>query len=464
MDSSTNSGDTALEQSLFEKRQKVYPRQVHGTFAALRVSAVLILLGIFYIMPWVQWDGHQAVLFDLPARKFHIFWLTLWPQDFLMLALLMVMAAVSLFFFTALAGRLWCGYACPQTVWTEVFLWMERVIEGDRMRRMKLDKAPWSLSKLRIKTTKQIAWITFSAFTGFTFVAYFAPAVELVSRTASFSLGPWETFWMVFYGFATYGNAGFMREQVCKYMCPYARFQSAMFDHDTLVVSYDEARGDPRGSRRTGVDPKDVGLGDCINCSLCVQVCPTGIDIRDGLQYECIACSSCIDVCDSVMDRMGYASGLIRYTTQHAKEGKPTRVVRPRTLIYLGLLAVVGFALLYLLVTREPLAIDIVRDRNQLYRERGGLIENVYTIKVLNLRDEAREFRLSAEGLEGLLLEGQVDQIKVAGGDVAEVPVALRVREAAITQRSSPITFELTDLASDGHSVTEPAKFLGPTP
>ena len=464
MDHSTPHDDSALEQSLFEVRQKVYPRQVHGTFAALRVTAVIALLGIFYLTPWIQWDGHQAVLFDLPARKFHIFWLTLWPQDFLMLALLMIMMALSLFFFTALAGRVWCGYACPQTVWTEVFLWMERVIESDRMQRMKLDEAPWSARKIRIKATKQMAWVSFSIFTGFTFVAYFAPAADLVARTLSMSLGGWEAFWMFFYGFATYGNAGFMREQVCKYMCPYARFQSAMFDQDTLIVSYDAERGDPRGSRRSSADPAELGLGDCINCSLCVQVCPTGIDIRDGLQYECITCSSCIDVCNTVMDRMNYAPGLIRYTTQHAKEGKTTRIVRPRTLIYLTLLAVVGSSLLFLLATREPMALDIVRDRNQLYRERAGLIENVYTVKVLNLLEEPREFSLGVSGLDGLVIDGAVERFEVAAGDVVEVPVVLKARESVLEQRSSLITFELRELTADGHSVTEPAKFLGPTP
>jgi len=268
-----------VEQALYERHQKVYPRQVHGTFAALRIGAVAVLLGLFYGLPWVSWDGRQSVLFDLPARKFHVFGLTFWPQDFLLLTLLLMLAALSLFFFTALAGRLWCGYACPQTVWTEVFLWMERLVEGDRQQRMKLDKAPWSARKLRVKATKQALWLGFAALTGFTFVSFFTPARELVDKTMTLSLGPWESFWMAFYGFATYGNAGFLREQVCKYMCPYARFQSAMFDQDTLIVAYDERRGEPRGSRKSSVSPASVGLGDCINCTLCVQVCPTGIDI-----------------------------------------------------------------------------------------------------------------------------------------------------------------------------------------
>ncbi len=464
MDDRSAAAPTTVEQSLYEKREKIYPREVHGTFAMLRVTAVLGLLGLFYVMPWVQWDGHQAVLFDLPARKFYIFWLTLWPQDFLLLTLLMMMGALSLFFFTALAGRLWCGYACPQTVWTEVFLWMERHIEGNRQQRMKLDRAPWSLRKLRIKATKQLAWVSFALFTGFTFVAYFTPATTLVDKTLSLSLGPWETFWMLFYGFATYGNAGYMREQVCKYMCPYARFQSAMFDRDTLVVSYDSERGEPRGSRRSGVEPASLGLGDCINCTLCVQVCPTGIDIRNGLQYECIGCSSCIDVCDDVMDKMGYAPGLIRYTTQNAMDGQPTRIVRPRTLIYGALLVIVGAIFLYLLTSRTPLGLDIIRDRNQLYRERGGLIENVYMLKVLNLADVERTFTLAAEGIPGLQLDGPEGTFVVAGGDVREVPVVLRARESDLGSRSSEVRFTVAASDAPEISVTEQAKFLGPQP
>ncbi len=451
-----------VEQSLYEKRQKIYPREVHGTFAALRVTAVSVLLGLFYGVCWLRWDGHQAVLFDLPARKFYVFGLTFWPQDFLLLTLLMLLAALSLFFFTALAGRLWCGYACPQTVWTEVFLWMERKIEGNRQQQMKLDKAPWSARKLRIKATKQFAWIAFSLWTGFTFVAYFTPATDLLAKTAALSLGPWETFWMLFYGFATYGNAGFMREQVCKYMCPYARFQSAMFDKDTLIVSYDEARGEPRGSRRQGVDPREAGLGDCINCTMCVQVCPTGIDIRDGLQYECIGCSACIDACDDVMERMNYPKGLIRYTTEHALEGKPTRIVRARTIIYSVLLLGVASLFFYLLGSRAPLGLDIMRDRNQLYRERGGLIENVYMLKVLNLRDAERAFEITAAGIEGMLIDGPGEPVRVAGGDVAEVPVVLRASEAELPERSTPVTFTLRAADDPTVSVTEGAKFLGP--
>nr|WP_241546824.1 cytochrome c oxidase accessory protein CcoG [Thiohalobacter thiocyanaticus] len=351
--------DREVENALYQKRKKIYPREVHGLFAPRCVLGVFVLLGLYYVIPWVSYEGHQAVLFDLPARKFHIFGLVFWPQDFFYLAMLLVIAALSLFFFTALAGRLWCGYACPQTVWTEAFLWMERKIEGDRPRQMKLDKAPMSLRKFRIKATKHAVWLAFAGWTGFTFVGFFTPIRELGVSLANLSLGPWETFWIIFYSFATYGNAGWLREQVCIYMCPYARFQSAMFDKDTLIISYDEARGEPRGSRKRSDDRAEKGLGDCIDCTLCVQVCPTGIDIRNGLQYQCIGCAACIDACNDVMDKMDYPRGLIRYTTQNRLEGKPVHVLRPRTLVYgLILLALLG-GLVYAIATRVPVDLNI---------------------------------------------------------------------------------------------------------
>ena len=452
----------SVELSLYEKREKVYPRQVHGTFALLRVSAVLGLLGLYYALPWVEWSGRQALLLDLPARKFYIFGLTLWPQDFPLLTLLLIIAAMSLFFFTALAGRLWCGYACPQTVWTEVFLWIERTIEGNRMQQMRLDRSPFNFRKLRIKAAKHAAWILFSLWTGFTFVAYFTPARELAAKTLTLQLGPWESFWLLFYSFATYGNAGWMREQVCKYMCPYARFQSAMFDADTLIISYDEKRGEPRGARRREVNPAQHGLGDCINCTLCVQVCPTGIDIRDGLQYECIGCSACIDVCDDVMDKMGYEKGLIRYTTPNALEGKKTRVIRPRIMIYGAILLVLLVMLLGTLANRTPLALDVIRDRNQLYREtREGLIENVYTLKIMNMDNKSRHYSLDVTGISGISLDTDQTPLHAATGEVLSVPVRVRADEMNLGARSSEIEFILA--TEDGVlSVTETARFLGP--
>lgn len=457
-----SAGDVSA--ALFEKSTKIYPREVHGVFAWLRSSAVVVLLGLFYLMCWVPWDGRQAVLFDLPARKFYIFGWTLWPQDFIYLTFMLMLAAFALFFFTAIAGRLWCGYACPQTVWTELFLAIERRIEGNRSRQMKLDQAPMSATKFRIKATKHAIWIALSLYTGFTFVAYFVPAGELAHSLVRFEAGPWATFWTLFYGFATYGNAGFMREQVCKYMCPYARFQSAMFDRDTLIISYDEERGEPRGSRKAGTDHRAEGLGDCINCTMCVQVCPTGIDIRDGLQYECIGCSACIDVCNDVMGKMNYPKGLIRYTTQNAVDGKATHVLRPRVIIYGVILMTLTGLFVYSLLQRTPLGLDVIRDRNQLYRETAGKIENVYTLKIINMDNHAHTYALSVQGIPNVEFILDTPRIEVDAGAVKNVPVRLRADEADLTGRSTPIEFLIEASDKPGLRVGEDAKFLGPLP
>ncbi len=454
----------SVERALLEKSEKIYPREVHGVFASLRLVTALGLLGIFYLVPWLNWNGHQALLFDLPARKFHIFGLTLWPQDFLYLAFLLMLAAYALFFFTALAGRLWCGYACPQTVWTESFLWIERLIEGSRNQQIRRDKGPWTAEKIRVKVTKHALWIAFAVFTGFTFVGYFTPIRDLLSGLIRFELSGWEWFWMLFYGFATYGNAGWMREQVCKYMCPYARFQSAMFDHDTLVISYDQTRGEPRGSRRASSDHRAQGLGDCINCTMCVQVCPTGIDIRNGLQYECIGCSACIDVCNDVMSKMGYAPSLIRYTTQRAMEGGETKVLRPRILIYAFIMACLGGLFLFLLANRTPVGLDVIRDRNQLYRESRGLIENVYTLKVINQTDKAQRYSLSVKGLADVEVVIDREQLLAEGGTVLTIPVVLRTPEDVLTKRVSDVLFSITADDDAMLRTTAAAKFIGPLP
>jgi cytochrome c oxidase accessory protein FixG len=417
--------------SLYRKEPKIYPRQVKGRFARLRVLAVWVLLGLYYLLPWLTVSGRQAVLFDLPARKFYIFGLTFWPQDFVYLALLLITAGLSLFFFTALAGRLWCGFACPQTVWTETFVWIERWIEGDRQKRMKLDAAPWNAEKILRKSAKQALWILFAAWTGFTFVGFFSPIRELGHNMLNLSLGPWETFWTIFYSFATYGNAGFLREQVCKYMCPYARFQSAMFDKDTLIISYDAARGEPRGGRRKNVDKEEAGLGDCINCTLCVQVCPTGIDIRDGLQYECIACAACIDVCDQVMDKMNYPRGLVRYTTEHALKHKTGHVIRPRIIVYGLLLLVIISGTLYGMTHRVPLRADLIRDRNALYRELPGeVVENVYTLKITNMDNAPHRYDMAVLNNDAVQID-LARPIELAPEEVAGISVRLRLPKSA---------------------------------
>jgi cytochrome c oxidase accessory protein FixG len=416
-----------VDNGLYAAHQKVYPREVQGRFNRLRVIAVIALLGLFYALPWVTWNGHQAVLFDLPARKFYIFGLTFFPQDFFLLTWLLIIAALSLFFFTAIAGRLWCGFACPQTVWTEMFVWLERWTEGTRQQRMKLDNAPWSVNKITRKTAKQVLWISLALYTGYTFVGYFTAIHTLTGELFTSTLGGWELFWILFYGFATYGNAGYMREQVCKYMCPYARFQGAMFDRHTMIITYDAKRGDPRGSRARNVDPRAKGLGDCTDCTLCVQVCPTGIDIRNGLQLECIACAACIDACDTVMDKLQYPRGLIRYSTEAAMEGKPSRVLRPRTLIYGGALLtlIVGFG--FAVANRTLVEMDVLRDRNALYREiDGAQIENVYTVRLINKDTRAHVMLLSLRDFPQGTVDGDRDGYEVGAGQV--LSAALRIR------------------------------------
>ena len=421
------------EQAIYEVRQKIYPRAVHGWFAGWRVFFVILTQVIFYGLPWLEWNGRQAVLFDLASRKFYIFGLVFWPQDFIYLAVLLIISAMSLFLFTAVAGRLWCGYACPQTVYTEIFQWIERKIEGDQLARIRLDAMPFSLQKIAVKSAKHALWIALALWTGFTFVGYFTPIKTLAAEVRSLGLGPWETFWVLFYGAATYGNAGWMREQVCKYMCPYARFQSAMFDRDTLTITYDMKRGEPRGPRSKKVDRHAAGLGDCVDCHICVQVCPVGIDIRQGLQYECIGCGACIDGCNQVMDKMGYPKGLIRYTTENAlARGYDTkamwkRVLRPRTLVYTAMLLAIVGAAAGSLAMRNPLKVDVIRDRGSLAREAApGVIENVYRLQLMNTDEKSRDLAIRAEGLPGLKVVGVEQPIALGAG--ATKLVALRLQ------------------------------------
>ncbi len=432
----------ASPESLYAKQERIHAREVDGTYNRIRKTTVWCLLGIYYFLPWFQWSGRQAVLFDLPARKFHIFFLTLWPQDFFFLTWLLIMAAFLLFLSTSVAGRVWCGYACPQTVWTEAYVWLERITEGKYSRRIKLDHAPWSTEKVLRKGAKRFLWIAFSAWTGFTFVGYFTPITDLGARLISFQLGGWETFWVIFYGFATYGNAGHMREQVCKYMCPYARFQSAMFDRNTLIVSYDKKRGEPRGSRRRKTKSADAGLGDCVDCNICVQVCPTGIDIRKGLQYECITCASCIDACNGVMDKVGYDRGLIRYTTQNALDGAPVKILRGRVIGYTTVLASLFVAFLIALSLRSPLSLDVIRDRNTLYRETAdGQIETVYTLKLLNKSEQPHDIVLSVDGLPDVSLETDPAHVRLESGEISSVIARVRIPNNATSPGGHDLTF-----------------------
>ena len=450
-----------IDSRLYAAHEKVYPRETQGRFNRLRVVAVVALLGLFYLLPWINWDSHQAVLFDLPARKFYIFGLTFFPQDFFLLTWLLIIAALSLFFFTAVAGRLWCGYACPQTVWTEIFVWMERWTEGNRQQRMKLDKAPWNANRIARKSTKQLLWITFSLYTGYTFVGYFTAIHTLTTEVFTAALAGWEVFWILFYGFATYGNAGYMREQVCKYMCPYARFQGAMFDRHTMIITYDAQRGEPRGSRSRTDDPRAKGLGDCTDCTLCVQVCPTGIDIRKGLQLECIACAACIDACDNVMDKMHYPRGLIRYSTQAALEGKSAKVLRPRTMVYGGVLLALMIGFGFAVANRTLVELDVLRDRNALYREvAGAQIENVYTVRFINKDTRAHLMRLSLADFPQATLDGDRDGYEVGAGEVFSAAVRIRV-PAGSSSGGRDVNIIATSADGNVQSSAE-ARFIAP--
>lgn len=503
--------------SYYVSERKVYSREVSGRFNRLRVAAVLWLLGMFYLFPWLRWNGRQAVLLDLPARKFHIFGLMFLPQDFLFLSMLLIIAALALFFFTTLAGRLFCGYACPQTVWTEVSIWIERWCEGDRNKQMKLDAGPWNREKILRKGARHLLWALFSLLTGFTFVGFFSPIVDLAQRTP-WAWGSWETFWILFYGFATWGNAGFLRQQVCKYMCPYARFQSAMFDRNTLIIAYDPMRGEPRGSRKRGLQsvlararglldkvtaydyvfrasrhpsaadnrahaggtivlagtagamaeplPKFTAdlLGDCIDCTICVQVCPTGIDIRNGLQYECIACGACIDACDDVMKKIGYPTGLIRYTTQNHIDSKPARVLRPRIVVYGGLLLALVGGWMYGVTHRSVLIAEVLRDRNAMYSQgSGGSIENSYTLKLVNKDQQAHRFVIdvSATDIPGISLRDGPKTVQALSGEVVSVPMT--VSASAEVSGRHDMQFQVRGVDVDA-TTTVNSSFFGPLP
>ena len=470
---------------LYQAAQKIYPRSVSGRFARWRWAMVVLTQLVFYGLPWLAWNDRQAVLFDLGSRKFYLFGVVLWPQDFIYLTGLLVMCALALFLFTAVAGRLWCGYACPQTVYTEIFLWIERRIEGDRNARMKLDQGPWNVQKLLRKGSKHLAWGAVGLLTGFTFVGYFEPIRELPVEIISLTVSGWTLFWMLFYSVATWGNAGFMREQVCKYMCPYARFQSAMFDHDTLTVTYDQRRGEPRGSRPRSADPAQLNLGSCVDCTLCVQVCPTGIDIRQGLQYECIGCAACVDVCDDVMDRMNYPRGLIRYTTERAVSGTANgtsteasrqastkvpgntevwnHLLRPRTLIYATILLSVFSLWVAALTVRNPLRVDVIRDRTALARfVEDNWVENVYRLQLMNSDEHPHRYRVSVAGVPGIRVASAA-QIQVDAASNRSVALRIQVPESTQHGHSIPIEIQIMSDDPSRQPVLEKSVFLIPS-
>ncbi|MFM8466071.1 MAG: cytochrome c oxidase accessory protein CcoG [Oxalobacteraceae bacterium] len=453
---------------MYKAREEIYPREIQGRYASLRWFFVWATQLLFYGLPWLSWNGRQAVLFDLGARKFYIFGIVLWPQDFIYLAALLIISAYSLFLFTAIFGRVWCGFACPQTVYTEIFMWIERKIEGSRSTRMRIDRQPMSAEKFARKSAKHAVWGAVALWTGFTFVGYFTPVHTLAGEVASLTLGPWEWFWVLFYSFATYGNAGWMREQVCKYMCPYARFQSAMFDKDSLIITYDTDRGEPRGARSKHDPDAAKNLGDCIDCSMCVQVCPTGIDIRKGLQYECIGCAACIDACNTVMDKIAAPRGLIRYWTDHAQTYRWSsaqilrHMVRPRVLIYSAALLVIVSVFFGTLLTRTPVKMDVIRDRGSMGREvDNGQIENVYRLQIMNTDESRHRYRIGVEGIEGIALQGR-SEVTLGSTESRSVPVDVRVPEGKGSKGSNKIWFTLIDTDNPEVSLREKAVFFVP--
>jgi cytochrome c oxidase accessory protein FixG len=462
------------EIDLYQKREKIYTRKIEGFFQRIRLYTGWPLLIGYFLLPFIEWQGRPIVLFDLPARKFHILGLTFWPQDFAMLAWLLAIAAFALFLFTALFGRIWCGYTCPQTVWTSIFMWIEQRVEGSRNQRIKLDSQPWNLAKASKKLLKHAMWMAVAFFTGLIFIGYFTPINDLIYDFLTFSVAWTPLFWVLFFTAATYLNAGWLREQVCMYMCPYARFQSAMFDRNTLIVSYDAKRGETRGSRKHVADYKSEGLGDCINCQLCVQVCPTGIDIRDGLQYQCIGCALCIDACDSVMEKMHYPKGLIRYTTENQLLGISNKkfshqLLRPRVLGYATAILVMVSLLSYRLITRTPFDLDVIRDRNQLYIQKDdGRVENNYMLNVINMDNNRHQFVLSIENdqADKNLISPEIvgdKSFSLESGEVKKVPVRLSLSADLRHQPSQNIYFVARAQDDSQLHARHESRFIMPT-
>lgn len=450
------------EIDLYQHREKIYTRKIEGFYQRLRVYTGWPLLLGYFLIPWMSWDGRQAVLFDLPERKFHILGLTFWPQDFHLLAFLLIIAAFGLFAVTVVAGRVWCGYTCPQTVWTSIFMWLEQRTEGSRNQRIKLDAAPRSFAKYFRKLSKHGSWLFVSFATGMTFVGYFYPIKDLLYELLTFASGQWQVAWTIFFTLATYINAGWLREQVCMYMCPYARFQSVMFDHDTLIVSYDSKRGEPRGSRKRSADHKSLELGECVDCELCVQVCPTGIDIRDGLQYQCIGCALCIDACNSIMDKMEYPRGLIRYSSERELEGEATHWLRPRVLGYGIALAVMIGLFSYTLIDRVPLELSVTRDRTELFTiAENGNIENIYTLHLANMDKAQRRYEIGIAGIPDAQIVGERVHT-LMGAEVRSLTLRVSVKPSLLKKPSTELNFTAKDLDESDVEVISESRFMAP--
>ncbi|WP_163936427.1 cytochrome c oxidase accessory protein CcoG [Paraferrimonas sp. SM1919] len=441
-------------------RNHIYVRAVKGFWSTLRKRMGWVAMLAFLMLPWLSWNDRQAVWFDLINQKFHIFGIIIWPQDLTLLAALLMVAAFALFFVTTYLGRVWCGYTCPQTVWTFIFIWFEEKIEGARNKRIALDKQQWNFNKVWRKGLKHFAWLTVALGTSLTFISFFVPATELYIDFFTGESAGLTYFWVIFFTFATYGNAGWMREIMCTHMCPYARFQSAMFDENTFIVGYDATRGEKRGPRSRKVDPKEKGLGDCIDCDLCVQVCPTGIDIRNGMQYECINCGNCIDACNNTMERMGYQQNLISYTTENKLAGKHQHTVRPKLVGYGVVLAIFTGLFTYALINIDPVRIDIIRDRNALYRmTHDGLVENTYTIKVLNKTEATQTYQISTEGVDVMRWTGP-NQVTLKSGEILNVPISIATDQYELDKSIVNISFSVQSLENKEITATQESRFF----
>lgn len=445
----------------YQRRERVYTRKVDGFFQRIRLFTGWPLLLAYFLLPWFEYQGRQSVLFDLPARKFHIFSVTFWPQDFILLSWLLIIAAFSLFSITVLVGRVWCGYTCPQTIWTCIYMWIEQVTEGDRNQRIKLDRSPWSFDKVSKKFLKHSMWLGFAFITAVTFVGYFTPIRELVPVMAQASFGFWPAVWVLFFTVATYVNAGWMREQLCIFICPYARFQSVMLDTDTLMVVYDAKRGEPRGSRKHGIDPKQQGLGDCIDCRMCVQVCPVGLDVRSQLMHECINCALCVDACNLVMDKMNYSRGLISYTTTARMEGEKKRLLRPKVVGYMGALLVIVTIFVYSLASRVPLGLDVIRERSQLYQTNlQGVVENVYTLKIRNMDQHPHTYKIGVSGIKDVQFAG-AREVAIGAGEILSLPLRLLADSGQLDSPNIPIIFSVVATDSEEYlEATAESRFI----
>ncbi len=457
--------------NLYESEEKVYIRKISGFYQSLRRYAGLPLMLGFLLLPWFTIDSRPAVLFDLPTRQFHILWVTFGPQDGMLLAGLLIISAFALFTVTAFLGRVWCGFTCPQTVWTLMFIWAEHFCEGDRNKRIKLDNSPWTFEKIYRKTGKYFLWFVISFITGLTFVGYFYPIRELISSffpsydESGFLVFDSLTaiFWTLFFTLMTYMNAGFLREQVCKYMCPYARFQSVMYDSDTLAVHYDAARGETRGPRKPTEDYRAEGKGDCIDCSWCVQVCPVDIDIREGLQYECINCGLCVDACNAVMDKMGYERGLIRFTSDDELSHGKTHYLRPRVFAYIAILLILCSVFVYTVANRQPVTLDVSRDRGaQMFRVRSGQIQNVYTAKIHNMDRQSHQYEITVESdLPFKIVKYR--PVLLEKGEIFSVPLRVSIPEEALDVVTKEIIITIKSTENELITAQESATFIGPS-